>query len=422
MNKQAQPPRDRVLAQPAAYPVENLRSRFPGLSQEIAGHPLVYLDNAATTQKPCDVLAAEEHFYTQDCANIHRGVHTLSMRATDAYEGARRKLQRLIGARDSKELIFVRGTTEAINLVAQSFARPRLHAGDEILLSHMEHHANIVPWQLVAAATGAKLVVVPIDDRGVLDLAVMRRLLNPRTKIVAVAHISNALGTVNPIEEIAGLVQRQGAVLVVDGAQAVPHMRIDVQRLGADFYAFSGHKMYGPTGIGVLWGRGELLEAMPPYQGGGEMIRSVTFEETLYNELPHKFEAGTPHIAGAIGLGAAADFLQQVGLDAIEKHEQRLLQCAQAALGRVAGLRFIGTAPVKAAVVSFVLEGIHPHDVGTILDQEGIAVRTGNHCAQPAVERFGVPATVRASFAAYNTEAEIAVLAQGLARVREVFA
>ncbi len=405
-----------------AYDVEALRALFPALHQEVAGHPLVYLDNAATTQKPRAVIDALEGFYLRDCANIHRGVHALSVRATDAFEGARRKLQRFIGAASPRELVFVRGTTEAINLVAQSFARPRLQAGDEVLLTHMEHHANIVPWQLVCGQTGAKLRVAPIDDRGVLDIGAFEKLCSGRTKIVAIGHVSNALGTINPVEEIVRIAHAAGATVVVDGAQAAPHLAIDVRALGADFYAISGHKMYGPTGIGVLWGREALLEEMPPYQGGGEMIRSVRFEETLYNELPHKFEAGTPHIAGAIGMGAAADFLTGVGLARIARHEERLLARASSALAAVPGVRLIGTAPHKAAVVSFVMEGIHPHDIGTVLDQEGIAVRTGNHCAQPAVERFGVPATVRASFALYSDEREVDLLAAALHKVKEVFA
>ncbi len=404
------------------YDVEKLRELFPALQQEVAGHPLVYLDNAATTQKPRTVIESLATFYMRDCANIHRGVHALSMRATDAYEGARKKLQRFVNAASARELVFVRGTTEAINLVAQSYARPRLLAGDEVLLTHMEHHANIVPWQIVCQQTGAKLRVAPIDDRGVLDLAAFEKLCGERTKIVAVAHVSNALGTINPLGEIARLAKSVGAAIVVDGAQAAPHLAIDVRALGVDFYAISGHKMYGPTGIGILWGREELLEEMPPYQGGGEMIRSVRFEETLYNELPHKFEAGTPDIAGAIGMGAAADFLTEVGLARIARHETRLLEVASAALAAIPGVRLIGTAPDKAAVVSFVVDGVHPHDVGTVLDQQGIAVRTGNHCAQPAIERFGIPATARASFAMYNTEREIDALVAGIDKVKEVFA
>jgi cysteine desulfurase/selenocysteine lyase len=405
-----------------AYDVEALRARFPALHQEVNGHPLVYLDNAATTQKPRAVIDALESFYLHDCANIHRGVHALSVRATDAYEGARRKLQRFIGAASPSELVFVRGTTEAINLVAQAFARPRLEAGDEILITHIEHHANIVPWQLVCGQTGAKLRVAPVDDRGALDLDAFGKLCGPRTKIVAIGHVSNALGTIHPVEELAQQAHAVGATVVVDGAQAAPHLAIDVRALGVDFYAFSGHKMYGPTGIGVLWGRETLLEEMPPYQGGGEMIRSVRFEETLYNELPHKFEAGTPHISGAIGMGAAADFLAEVGTPRVARHEERLLARASAALSAIPGVRLIGTAPHKAAVLSFVLDGVHPHDVGTILDQEGIAVRTGNHCAQPAIERFGIPATVRASFALYSTEREVDALAAALVKVKEVFA
>jgi cysteine desulfurase / selenocysteine lyase len=411
----------RGAAAERAYDAQALRADFPALHQEVNGRPLVYLDSAATTLKPRAVIEAVEGIYGRDCANIHRGVHLLSMRATDAFEAARTRLARFIGAPRRKEVIFVRGATEGINLVAQSYGRPRLKAGDEILITHLEHHSNIVPWQLLCEQTGAKLVVVPIDDRGAVMQDEYARLLTERTRIVAVAHVSNALGTVNPIARMAEMAHAHGAVVLVDGAQAAPHTAVDVRALGADFYVLSGHKMYGPTGVGVLWGRAELLESMPPYQGGGDMILSVSFEKTVYNELPHKFEAGTPHIAGVVGLGAAAEYLEGVGLERIAAHEHALLERATALLQDEPGVQLIGTAPVKAAVLSFRIAGVHPHDVGTILDQEGIAIRTGHHCAQPVMDRFGVAATARASFGLYNTPAEVDALLEGVRAVQKIF-
>lgn len=401
--------------------VERIRQDFPILRQKVHGKPLVYLDNAATSQKPKLVLEALQHFYTTDCSNIHRGVHLLSERATEAYEKAREKVKDFIHARHSREIVFVRGTTEAINLVAYTFARQRVRPGDEILITAMEHHSNIVPWQILCEG-GAQLRVLPMSDAGELLLEKLEPALNSRVKLVSVAHISNALGTVNPVREIVRICHQHGIPVLVDGAQAAPHMRVDVEDLDCDFYAFSGHKMLGPTGIGVLYGKAALLEAMPPFHGGGDMIRSVTFEKTEYNSLPYKFEAGTPNIAGVIGLGAAIDYLSGSGMDRISAHESDLLKYGTEALSEVPGLRVIGTAREKAGVISFVLEGIHPHDVGTILDQEGIAVRTGHHCAQPVMERFGVPATTRASFALYNTRQEIDTLADGIRKVKEIFA
>ncbi|TAH35943.1 MAG: cysteine desulfurase [Planctomycetota bacterium] len=406
----------------AGYDVQRVRTDFPALHQQVHGHPLVYLDNAATAQKPRAVLDAMARFYERDCANIHRGVHALSQRATESYEAARRALAALLHAADPREIVFVRGATEAVNLVAQSYARPRLRPGDEVLITWMEHHSNIVPWQMLCEQTGATLRVAPIDDAGALIVPEFQRLLSTRTRIAAFAHVSNALGTINPVRALVDQAHAAGAKVLVDGAQAAPHLRPDVAALGCDFYCVSGHKMYGPTGSGVLWARAELLEAMPPYQGGGDMIRSVRFEKTTYNDLPFKFEAGTPNIAGGIGLGAAAEYLLRLGHEAITAHEQSLLARATAALQQVPGLRLIGTAPHKAAVISFTLDGVHPHDAGTILDQEGIAVRTGHHCAQPVMERFGVPATVRASFGLYNTPEEVDALVAGLHKVLEVFA
>jgi cysteine desulfurase / selenocysteine lyase len=401
--------------------LERIRADFPILKQKIHGKPLVYLDNAATSQKPYSVLNAIQHFYTTDCSNINRGVHLLSERATAAHEGAREKVKAFINAAESREIIFVRGTTEAINLVAYTFARSRLKAGDEILITAMEHHSNIVPWQILGES-GAQLSVAPINSRGELLLEEFEKLLNPKVKLVCVAHVSNALGTVNPVHEIIQASHERGIPVLVDGAQAVPHMQVDVQDLDCDFYAFSGHKVFGPTGIGVLYGKAALLEAMPPFHGGGDMIRSVTFKKTEYNSIPHKFEGGTPNIAGAIGLGAAIDYVTSIGLDRIAAHEGDLLTYATKVLSGIACLRLIGTARHKAGVISFVLEGIHPHDVGTILDQEGIAVRTGHHCAQPVMDRFGIPATTRASFAVYNTRGEIDKLAAGIRKVKEIFA
>ena len=398
-----------------------IREDFPALSQTVYGKPLVYLDNAATTQKPRAVIEAMNRFYLTDCANIHRGVHLLSERATAAYEQARITVQRFLNAAQAREIVFVRGATEAINLVAQTYGAQNLHPSDEVLITGLEHHSNIVPWQMLCQQTGAVLRVAPIDDRGEIRLEEFEKLLGPRTRLVSVAHVSNALGTVNPVRRIVEMAHRWNVPVMVDGAQAAPHLKVDVQELGCDFYAFSGHKLYGPTGIGVLYGRAALLEAMPPYQGGGDMISSVTFEHTTYNELPYKFEAGTPHIAGAIGLAAAIDYLNQLGLDEIAAYEHELLAYATEALTGIPGLRLIGTARDKAAVLSFVLDGVHPHDVGTILDREGIAVRTGHHCAQPVMERFGVPATTRASLAFYNTMEEIDALVRGIHRVQEVF-
>ncbi len=404
-----------------AYDVNRIRADFPILQLQVRGKPLVYLDNAATTQKPRSVIEALSRYYSEGNANIHRGVHFLSEHATAAYEAVRAQAAAFLGAADPAELIFVRGTTEAINLVAQAYGRTTFARGDEIVVTTMEHHSNIVPWQLLCEQTGAVLRVAPIDDQGEILLDEYAKLLGPRTRLVAVAHVSNALGTINPVREMTTLAKRHGAIVLVDGAQAAAHMKIEVRALGCDFYTLSGHKMFGPTGIGCLWGRRALLEAMPPYQGGGDMIASVSFEKTTFNHLPHKFEAGTPHIAGVIGLGAAMSYLQNVGLEAIGAHEEDLRQYAMERLGSIRGLRFIGTARHKAAVVGFTLEGVHPHDVGTILDQEGVAVRAGHHCAQPVMERFGVPATVRASFALYNTRAEVDALARALHLVQEIF-
>ncbi len=405
----------------AKLDVAALRKDFPILGRPVRGRPLVYLDNAATTQKPQCVLDAILDYYRNDNANIHRGVHELSERATEAYEGARERLRRFLNAAHAREIIFVRGATEGINLVAQSWGRLAVGPGDEIILSHLEHHSNIVPWQMLRDQRGAVLRVIPVLDNGELDLAAYERMLGPRTKIVAITHVSNALGTITPVRRIIQLARDWGAAVLVDGAQAAAHLPIDVRALDCDFYVLSGHKVYGPTGIGVLYGKQERLEAMPPYQGGGDMIESVSFERTTFNTLPYKFEAGTPHIAGAIGLRAAVDYLEQVGLEPVAAHEHELLDYATQALGQVPGLRILGTAREKAAVISFTLNGVHPHDVGTILDQQGIAVRTGHHCAQPVMERFGVAATTRASFALYNTREEIDALVAGLDKVRRIF-
>jgi cysteine desulfurase/selenocysteine lyase len=406
----------------AGFDAARLSKDFPALNQLVHGKPLVYLDNAATSQKPRSVINAITRFYQKDCSNIHRGVHLLSERATRAYEEARLAVQQFIHAANPAEVIFVRGTTEAINLVAQSYGRTHVQAGDAVLISAMEHHSNIVPWQMLCEEKGAKLHVIPMNDRGELLLDKYEKLLTPETQLVAVAHVSNALGTVNPVRQIIRMAHERGIPVLVDGAQAVPHLQVDVQDLDCDFYAFSGHKMYGPTGIGILYGKRRLLEAMPPYQGGGDMISSVTFEKTTYNSLPHKFEAGTPDISGVIGLGAAIEYLTRIGLDNVAVHEHNLLVYATEQITRLPGVRVIGTAKEKAAVLSFVLDGIHPHDVGTLLDQEGIAVRTGHHCAQPVMQFFGIPATTRASFALYNTEAEAAALMRGIIKVQEMFA
>ncbi|HXR96524.1 MAG TPA: cysteine desulfurase [Terriglobales bacterium] len=404
----------------AAYDVERVREDFPLLRQTIDGQPLAYLDNAATTQKPQPVIDALMRFYTEDCSNIHRSVHRLGERATEQYEAARGKVRKFLNAASEREIVFVRGTTEAINLVAQSF-RSLLAAGDEVLITGLEHHSNIVPWQLACEATGAKLKVAPLNERGEVDLDAYRRLLNPRTRITAFAHISNALGTVNPIAEMIRAAHAQGVPVLVDGAQAAPHLALDVRALDCEFYAISGHKMYGPTGIGALYGKQEWLERLPPWQGGGDMIRSVTFEKTTYNELPYKFEAGTPNIAGTIGLGAACDYLQALGRDRIARYEHTLLAYGTELLAAVPGLRMVGTAAEKAGVLSFTMNGVHPHDVGTVLDSLGVAVRAGHHCAQPVMDRFEIPATTRASLGLYNTRAELDRLAAGLRRVEEMF-
>ncbi len=405
----------------AAFDVERVRRDFPALQLKVYGKPLAYLDNAATSQKPRSVIEAESSWYRDSCANVHRGVHALSVRATAAYESARRKVQGFVNAADAREIVFVRGTTEAVNLVASSFTRGRLDPGDEILITGLEHHSNIVPWQLLCGERGARLRVARLDDRGDVDLDEYARLLSERTRMVAISHVSNALGTINPIERMIELAHERGVPVLVDGAQAAPHKKIDVQALGCEFYAFSSHKMFGPTGVGALYGRHDLLAAMPPYQGGGEMIRKVTFERTEYAEPPARFEAGTPNIAGAVGFGAAVDYLERIGLDRIAAYEDKLLAYATERLEAVPGLRLIGTARRKAAVLSFVFGDVHAHDVGTILDQEGVAIRTGHHCAQPVMDRFGVPATSRASLAFYNTRDEIDRLVAGLDKIREVF-
>jgi cysteine desulfurase/selenocysteine lyase len=408
-------------AQNRLFDVEQARRDFPILRQKIHGKPLVYLDNANTTQKPRAVIDAERDVYETYYANVHRGVHQLSVKAGEAFEAARVKVQRFLNAREAREIVFVRGTTEAINLVAQTFGRKNVREGDEILISHMEHHSNIVPWQLLCEQTGGKLRVAPINDAGELILEELEALLSPRTKLVAVAHVSNALGTINPIERIVAMAHARSIPVLIDGAQGAPHLPVDVRAIGCDFYAFSGHKIYGPSGIGVLYGKSELLEAMPPYHGGGDMILSVTFEKTTYNTLPYKFEAGTPNIAGTIGLGAAIDYVSELGLSAIAAWEHELLGYGTTLLKALPGLRLVGTAKEKASVLSFVLEGIHPHDLGTVLDYEGIAIRTGHHCAQPVMDRYGVPATARASLAFYNTRDELEVLARGIVKAQEMF-
>jgi cysteine desulfurase / selenocysteine lyase len=407
---------------PTRFDVSRVRKDFPILRQKIHGKPLVYLDNAATSQKPQAVIDTLSRFYATDNSNVHRGVHLLSQRATEDYEAARVKVQRFLNAAAAREIVFVRGTTEGINLVAQSYGRTHVGHGDEIIISHMEHHSNIVPWQILCEEKGAVLRVVPINDNGEFVLEEYEKLLNPRTRFVSVVHLSNALGTINPVRQIIALAHRWNIPVLVDGAQAVPHLPVDVQHLDCDFYAFSGHKIYGPTGIGVLYGKSGLLEAMPPYQGGGDMISTVTFAKTTYNSLPYKFEAGTPHIAGAVGLGAAIDYLSDIGLEVVAGHEHDLLDYATSAVAAVPGVRLVGTAPERAGVLSFVVEGVHPHDVGQILDQEGIAIRTGHHCCQPVMDRFHVPATARLSLALYNTRKEIDALVAGLYRVKEMFA
>ncbi len=410
-----------TAVRPLAYPIESIRADFPALHQKVHGKPLVYLDNAASAQKPRQVIDTLAEFYARDYANVHRGVHTLSERATARFEAARDKVRRFLNAASAEEIVFVRGTTEAINLVAQAYARPRLEPGDEVLISAMEHHSNIVPWQMVCQQTGARLKVAPIDERGELLMEAFEKLLGPRTKLVAVAHMSNALGTINPVAKIVALAHARGIPVLVDGAQAVPHLRVDVQALGCDFYAFSGHKLYGPSGIGVLYGKRKLLEAMPPWQGGGEMIRKVTFEATEYNVLPYKFEAGTPAIAEAVGLGAAIDYVESIGLETIFAYERELIEYATDQALKIEGLRLLGTAAHKGAILSFVLDGIHPHDLGTFLDHYGIAVRAGHHCAMPVMDFFKVPATTRASFALYNTHQEVDSLIAALREIVKVF-
>jgi cysteine desulfurase/selenocysteine lyase len=407
---------------PVSFDLNALRRQFPVLARSVRGKPLAYLDNGASAQRPNAVIDAVDDYERRHHANVHRGVHTLSQEATTLYEGARDKLLRFINARSRHEIIFVRGTTEGINLVAQSYARPVLEPGDEVLITHLEHHANIVPWQLVCEQTGAKLVVAPIDSRGEVHVDAVESLMGPRTRLFAFAHVSNALGTVLPVRRLIAAAKARGIVTVIDGAQAVPHMAVDVQELGCDFYAFSAHKMFGPTGVGVLYGREALLERMPPWQGGGDMILAVSFAKTTYNSLPYKFEAGTPNISGTIGLGAAVDFFDSLDLRGAHVHEQALLQYATAALSKIDGLRIVGTAADKASLISFTVAGVHPHDLGTILDEDGIAIRTGHHCAMPVMDFFKLPATARASFAFYNTFEEIDRLAAGVDRARKIFA
>ncbi|MGO9513506.1 MAG: cysteine desulfurase [Steroidobacteraceae bacterium] len=411
-----------VLDDIPRFDVPAVRREFPVLARLVHGKPLAYLDNGASAQRPNAVIDAVDNYERHHHANIHRGVHTLSQEATALYEGARDRLVRFLNARSRHEIIFVRGTTEAINLVAQSYARPILKAGDELLITHLEHHANIVPWQILCEQTGAQLKVAPMDARGEVHAEAVEALMSSRTRLLACAHVSNALGTVLPVRRLIAAAKARGIATLIDGAQAVPHMAVDVRDLGCDFYAFSGHKLFGPTGIGVLYGREALLERMPPWQGGGDMILAVSFDKTTYNSLPFKFEAGTPNISGAIGLGAAVDFLQSLDLDAARAHEHSLLEYATRALSGIADLRIIGTASNKASLISFVVAGLHPHDLGTILDEDGIAVRTGHHCAMPVMEFFKVPATARASFAFYNTFEEIDRLAAAVARARAIFA
>jgi cysteine desulfurase/selenocysteine lyase len=405
-----------------AFDIEKVRADFPILHTEVHGHPLVYFDNAATSQKPKSVIDALVRYYEHDNANIHRGVHFLSEKATEEFEAARKTVQRFLNARRPSEIIFVRGATEAINLVAQTYGRVHVNAGDEVIITAMEHHSNIVPWQMLCDEKKATLRVVPINERGELKLDELERMLGPKTKMVALGHVSNALGTVNPIAKIIKLAHAKNIPVLIDGAQAAPRMPVDVQALDCDFYVFSGHKAYGPTGFGVLYGKQALLEAMPPYQGGGDMIASVSFDKTVYNKVPHKFEAGTPDMSGAVGLRAAIEYLQSVGMENIAAYEHELLTYATEVISKIPGVRIIGTANEKAGVLSFVIDGVHPHDIGTILDQEGIAIRAGHHCAQPVMECFGVDATARASFGLYNTKEEIDVLVKGIKKVQEVFA
>lgn len=408
------------VAPAVPFDVATVRSGFPALAQLVHGRQLVYLDNAATTQKPRQVIDAIRSYYEMDNANVHRGVHELSERATAAYEGAREKVRAFVNAASVREILFTRNATESINLVARAWGDANVKSGDEVLITGMEHHSNIVPWQLLCERTGATLKVIPIDDRGDLDLDAFDTLLSSRTKMLAVVHLSNALGTVNPVAEMTARAKAAGAAVLIDGSQAAYHMAVDVRALGADFYAFTGHKVYGPTGIGVLWGREQILDAMPPFLGGGDMIRTVTFEGSTWNDLPYKFEAGTPNIAGAIGLGSAVDFVTSIGFDAIGAHEASLLDAATRTIEALPGVRIVGTARHKASVVSFVMDGIHPHDIGTVVDREGVAIRTGHHCAQPVMDRFCIPATARASFAMYNTTEDVDALAAALVRAREL--
>ncbi len=411
----------KTTLQTTNFPVREIRKDFPILSLRVHGKPLVYIDNAASTQKPGAVIDTIQEYYLTENSNVHRGVHYLSEVATKKYENARVKAQKFLNAASEREMIFVRGTTEAINLVAATFGRQTLKEGDEVLITGLEHHSNIVPWQMICEEKNAKLRVVPIDDRGDVVLEEYERLLSGKVKIAAFSHVSNALGTVNPVKQMIEMAHRHGVPVLIDGAQAVPHLKVDVRDLDADFYVFSSHKVFGPTGLGVLYGKARLLESMPPYQGGGDMIKSVTFEKTIFNDIPYKFEAGTPHIAGAIGLGAALDYLDVLDWQSVRQYEQALLQWMTEMLSGIEGLRVIGTAQEKVGVVSFVLNGIHPHDIGTILDQEGIAIRTGHHCAQPVMERYGIPATARASIALYNTQEEVNALVQGIQKVKKVF-
>lgn len=396
------------------------RSDFPALQRTVHGKPLVYFDSAATAQRPRQVLEAMENFYVNSNANVHRGVHTLSGEATDLFEQARQTLAKHINANSEREVIFTRGSTESINLVAQAYARPVLKPGDRVVISYMEHHSNIVPWQLVCEQTGAELKVIPVLDNGDLDMDAIPELLTDNTRVLAMVHVSNALGTINPVQEICQLARQRNIITLLDGAQAMPHLNVDVQAIGCDFYSVSGHKMYGPTGIGILYGRESLLDAMPPWHGGGEMIRTVSFEQTTYNDLPAKFEAGTPNIAGAIGLGTAAAYLQSLGMDAVAQHEQQLLEHATTQLKQVPGLRIIGEAAEKASVISFVIDGVHPHDLGTIVDHDGFAIRTGHHCTMPLIKRFGLPATARMSLGLYNTTEEIDAFIPVLEKARNM--
>ena len=410
-----------AAASQTGFRVRRIREDFPILRQTVHGKPLVYLDNAATTQKPRAVLDALMAYYNEDNANVHRGVHLLSDRATQAFEDARVTVQRFINAASTHEIVFTRNATESINVVAQTFGRTRLGPGDEVMISAMEHHSNIVPWQMVCQEKGASLRVIPITNEGALELDEYERLLGPHTRLVSIVHLSNALGTINPVRQMIATAHRHGVPVLIDGSQAAHHMAVDVQALDSDFYVFTGHKLYGPTGIGVLYGKERLLDEMPPYQGGGDMIKSVTFEKTTYNVLPYRFEAGTPNIAGAVGLAAAVDYVTAIGMDRITAHERELLTYGTAALSGVPGLTLIGTAPEKASVLSFVMDGVHPHDIGTVVDQEGVAIRTGHHCAQPLMQRLGIAATARASLALYNTREEIDALVAALHKVRELF-